>query len=118
MKHEWRHENDVYRAFSGEAVALHPFHDPPGLIEATRGLVVALRPDRNGMIRIRSWRVFRKLVEGYCLTNKLVLAWNRPKKGNHEFVFVSRYGGPKPEYDFIDLYALARNVCREIEKDV
>lgn len=43
-----------------------------------------------------------------------IMAWNKAKKGDAEYVFVSRYGGPKPDYDFIDLSALAANVAHSI----
>jgi hypothetical protein len=41
-------------------------------------------------------------------------AWNIPRKGKHETVFVSRHGVPQPDYDFVDLDALARNVAAGI----
>ncbi len=43
-----------------------------------------------------------------------IQAWNVPKKGNHQMVFVSRFETPDPDYDFIDLDALARNVAHGI----
>jgi len=41
-------------------------------------------------------------------------AWNKPKKGKHEYVFVDRHSKPDPDHDFIDLDALARNVAYDI----
>jgi hypothetical protein len=33
------------------------------------------------------------------------------------FLFMSRYGQPIPEHDFIDLDALIRNICNSAERD-
>lgn len=44
----------------------------------------------------------------------LIEAWNHPKIGSHEYVFVSRYDQPKSDYDFIDLDALARNIAHSL----
>lgn len=49
----------------------------------------------------------------------LIVAWNTPKIGgavNPEFgvAFVSRYESIKPDHDFIDLDALAHNICHEL----
>ena len=46
-----------------------------------------------------------------CLT---IQSWGSPKNGDHTMVFVTRYEGPKPDNDFIDLYALARNVTQDL----
>ena len=44
--------------------------------------------------------------------------WNKSKKGNAEVQFVSRYSGqPDPDYGFIDLDALLRNVCLDIRME-
>lgn len=118
MKHQYRHANSIRRTFAGEAVALHPYHSPPGLFEATEELVAYLQADKHEMIRIRSWDKFRKLIQQFCAKHPKVIQWNIPKKGKHKCLFVSRYDRPKPEYDFIDLEALARNVYTIIEKDV
>jgi hypothetical protein len=44
-----------------------------------------------------------------------LLAWNERKNGNAAPIgFVSRYGRPDPDNDFIDLYALWSNVARSV----
>jgi hypothetical protein len=45
---------------------------------------------------------------------RTIQAWNIPRKGPHETVFVSRHDTPKPDFDFVDLDALARNVAHGI----
>ena len=44
-----------------------------------------------------------------------VVSWNSPKKGElPEFVFVDGYSEIDPDYDIIDLHALARNVAHSV----
>jgi hypothetical protein len=43
-----------------------------------------------------------------------IMAWNHPTIGDHQIAFVSRYDRPKPDHDFIDLHALARNIAHDI----
>ena len=44
--------------------------------------------------------------------------WNKSKKGNVEIQFTSRYSGREdPDYDFIDLDALLKNVCMDIRNE-
>ncbi len=46
--------------------------------------------------------------------SKTIKSWNNPKKGKHTMVFTSRYNTIKPDYDFIDLSALARNIKHSV----
>ncbi len=46
-----------------------------------------------------------------------IVAWNSPKKGDHDIVFCSRHTQPDPDYDFIDLSALARNIAHDIIRE-
>ena len=47
--------------------------------------------------------------------SKTVGSWNVPKKGQPQaFVAVDRYSEPDPDYDIIDLHALARNIAHSI----
>jgi hypothetical protein len=43
-----------------------------------------------------------------------VVGWNKPKIGDHKMGFVDRYNQPKPDCDFIDLDALARNISHSV----
>lgn len=54
------------------------------------------------------------LVRGAFEECPAILAWNNPKKGDHQIVFVSRHDSPAPDHDFIDLDALARNVAHAV----
>lgn len=42
-----------------------------------------------------------------------ISSWNIAKKGAGP-IFVSMYSEPKPDYDFIDLEALARNIAQSV----
>jgi hypothetical protein len=43
----------------------------------------------------------------------IISSWNVAKKGAG-IVFVSTYSEPKPDYDYIDLDALARNIAQSV----
>lgn len=115
----YRHVNEIRRAFCGWAISQHPFNRPPNLFDACDALVNHLAKGKKHnlyVLRIHSRTVGKHILE-FCLKNVAVVRWNKPRRGNPRFAFVTRYGGPKPEYDFIDLHALARNVTRQIVRD-
>lgn len=119
-KFYYRHFNCVRRHFAGEVVALHPYHRPPNLFEATEELIQYLKLNMRHEIDVlrgteKRWRLWIRL---FCRGNRLCRKWNVPRKNKKvKILFTSRYETPKPEYDFIDLDALANNVVREILKD-
>jgi len=47
-----------------------------------------------------------------------VMSWNVPMKGAQKYVVVSRYHQPHPDYDIIDVHALARNVAHSVWTEV
>lgn len=113
------HKNTLLRIFSGYAISQHPFHRPPGLFDSAENFadcvlsagkyhleVVKISPDK-----------LRKVVRNFCRLHPIVVKWNKPRKGKHTHVFVSRYAHPLPEYDFIDLDALAQNVYRDLIRE-
>lgn len=112
----WRHANSLRRALSGYAVSQHPYHAPPDLFKVVESCVKWFKPDRNEMIHIRIGSLLKQL-QRFLVLNRSSLAWNKPKKGNHKIIFTSRYWSPKPQYDFIDLDALAMNVSRELLRE-
>lgn len=62
-----------------------------------------------------SFHSLREFLETHLLSIDQVQAWNIPKiDTGAEIVFVSRYGGPPPDHDFIDLYALTRNIAGSV----
>lgn len=55
-------------------------------------------------------------MQGEMAGHPILTAWNTPRSGKPDG-FVSRYGGPKPENDFIDIDALWMNVARCVWDD-
>lgn len=115
QKAKWiyRHENEFRRALACWAVSQHPCHRPPKLFKACDAFVEFIALIYRGKYRVHS-RTIRKIISEFCRNNKFTVPWNKPRKGKHTMVFSSRYFGPKPEYDFIDLDALATNITRQI----
>lgn len=55
---------------------------------------------------------------GKAISNsEIIYSWSIAKKGTGP-VFVSSYSKPKPDYDFIDLDALARNIAQSVWLEV
>lgn len=52
-------------------------------------------------------------IENAISNSKIISSWNVSKKGSGP-VFVSSYSEPKPDYDFIDLDALSRNIAQSV----
>jgi hypothetical protein len=65
---------------------------------------------RSG-IEIERW-LREQVWDFYPTANMIFTTWNTPRSGHGaSVVFSSRYGGPAPEHDFIDIDALLRNVA-------
>lgn len=118
LTNRWICADTIRRIFAGWAVCQHPFHQPPELFKAIEVLVEFCEPDRNGMVRVRSLPLFLERLEEAIKALPICDVWNRPRKGNAKYVFVSRYFTVNPEYDFIDIDALARNVSRDIGRHI
>lgn len=99
------------------AVRQSPYPVPDRLAEAVQAAHDALPEELEGWF----WAtepVLRELVEGICLNNPIIATWNVPASGHDApFVFSSRYDSPSPDDDFIDLHALANNICRTLIAD-
>lgn len=114
----WVMLKSVLDHFAEWAVRQSPYTVPDGLGEA----VVTLRSelinsfDANGMIFIDG-RKMESLIKDAVAGVQVIENWNRPKPGSHTIAFVSRHGGPHPDYDFIDLDALCRNVAFSVVRE-
>jgi hypothetical protein len=94
------------------AVRQDPFHRPLALPQALVAFQAAAAGDFDGqgMAHLTPRRL-EELLRRHLLAVDIVQAWNRPVSGHERrIVFTSRYGGPRPEDDFIDLDALVRNI--------
>ena len=93
-----------------------PYGAPDNLVGVLKTFYEKVRPEFDSL----GWKEFedRRDLERdleMWLMNSGFEAWNEPKiPSGAAFVFVSRYGGPPPDHDFIDLGALLRNVSMEI----
>jgi len=104
--------------FAACAIRQSPYTVPDNLSEAIILLRDELRPsfDANEMLQTDG-RVLRNQLRAAIEGISVIMDWNCPKIGNHTMVFVSRYDTPKPDYDFIDLDALCRNVAFSVIRE-
>ncbi len=101
------------------AVTQHPYRDPPRLAEVMAALEAHAAVTFDGPdIFPTAWFSDAMTVERWVRTalegrvQDVLTAWNTPRIGSAPTIaFSSRYGGPLPERDFIDIDALLRNVA-------
>ena len=46
-----------------------------------------------------------------------IRSWNRPRRGNHNVVVITRLLAPDPDFDFIDLDALAKGMTGTLARE-
>ena len=103
------------------AVTQSPYAFPEGLEGVLTDFNAALGTVFDDL-KLGLWEGERQemgeILERRLLSIPQVQAWNEPKKGSTYYRFVSAYDGPSdPDYDFIDLGALARNILNGLEKE-
>lgn len=119
--------NDIMGEIAKYAILQSPYLFPKdlekALVEFERAITSLLEkkeiPDTPGQRRYYQlddrWDLEEVIMVaiGKC---PLIVAWNEPKKGKErEFMFVSMHDGKRdPDYDFIDLHALAGNVANAL----
>jgi hypothetical protein len=110
--------SDIIGQLAANAVKQHPYHAPDGLFELVQETLVACRRDFKDGIEgcesrwFESSRDLYQWVRSILPDNHPILtAWNTRRSGRTGHAFVSRYGGPPPEDDFIDIDALRMNVA-------
>lgn len=89
------------------AVRQSPYCYPEGLSKGIAEFEENYTPPEYQKMSINQLETF---IKEAIAKSPTILAWNNPKKGKHTMVFTSRYDSVKPDYDFIDLAALARNI--------
>ena len=99
------------------AVRQSPYPVPDGLEAALRKFQDAAAPlftiapgYKGGMRAFKTRGEINSLLEEHLFPIPEVAAWNNRKNGREGMGIASRYGGPEPDDDFIDLYALTQNV--------
>lgn len=110
--------SDIIGQLARWAVQQHPYHAPDGLFELVQEVLAACRRDFKDGIDGWPTRWFdsSQSILGWLKDtfgdHATLRAWNTPRSGHTEHVFVSRYGGPDAADDFIDTDALMMNVAR------
>ena len=109
--------DELLGALAEWAVKQSPYLCPDNLQQALEEFTLAIPYDRDvfaDSIFETSCEWLIPFVRGLFEACPSILAWNEPKFGKHRVAFSSRYDSPKPDYDFIDLDALARNIAHSI----
>lgn len=109
--------NDIVGHVARWAVQLHPYKRPEGLFmlvhDVSKKCDISFK-DGVADLPMRWFGSYQKLLawlQDETADHPILTVWNTPKSGKADG-FASRYGGPKPENDFIDIDALWMNVAR------
>jgi len=109
--------NNILALVAKNAISQSPYSCPECLKEAIEGLGDILKPLWEGAdlgYRAIGGDELRRLLEAAFEEVPAIMAWNVAKKGVPvKYQFTSRYDTIDPDYDFIDLCALARNVSQD-----
>jgi len=107
----WVMRSTVIGAFAQAAVRQSPYICPVFIASGIRQFNAGLICDDCFETNCQELRdLVREIIEK-C---PIVQGWNKPKKGKQTVVFVSRHEQPQPDYDFIDLNAMARNIAHSV----
>lgn len=110
---------DILGQMARWAVQQHPFHEPLGLFEICKMIDETAEkqfPDSVPGLPMRWFEdshEIRRWLHDTLDNHPTLVAWNTPRSGHTHNIGISRYDGPAPEDDFIDLDALMINVSRE-----
>ncbi|HSV24361.1 MAG TPA: hypothetical protein VLJ17_15200 [Xanthobacteraceae bacterium] len=114
---------DILGQMARWAVIQHPFYEPVGLFEICKLIDEAAQKQFENSVpglpmrRFKDSHEIRGWLQATVGNHPTLIAWNTPRSGHTSNISVSRYDGPAPEDDFIDLDALLINVSREAWKD-
>jgi hypothetical protein len=101
---------DVLGELAAWAVRQSPYTLPAHLEDALREFDLAF--DSEEFFDTNCEELNKRIRDAFDKCPR-VLGWNNAKVGEGT-VFCSRYDTPQPDYDFIDLDALARNMAHSI----
>ena len=117
-------KKDILGGIAKWAVHQSPYHRPDNLeivIDKLNELISPMfsETDLSKHFMELSYQEIQDFVLGHCGQIPEFMAWNEPKiqTGNPLQGSSSRYHKTKPDYDYIDLHALARNVANDILRD-
>lgn len=116
--------SDIIGHLSRWAVQQHPYHAPDGLFEFVQVTLSKCGEDFKDGVPILPMRWFASSQELYRWLKRsfdghaTLTVWNTPRPGHtRQHIFSSRYDGPAPEDDIIDIDALWMNVARGVWDD-
>jgi hypothetical protein len=115
----WLFTHNIVGYFAQWAIRQSPYSVPDKLEEVLEQVHLVFKPfeSKNGMFCMSLCEINRLLHE-YILPLPQTMAWNEPKNGSTESIqFSSRYTKRDPDDEFIDLHALAHNVCVSIRNE-
>lgn len=121
MKKFLFNKNDILSGVAKWGVAQSPYHRPEKLEVVLDKLNKILDPlftekDAYGNWLHLSYEDLIEFIFKHTTSIPEFVAWNEPKinAGPNFIASSSRYHTTKPDYDYIDLHALARNVANDI----
>lgn len=109
--------DELLGALAQWAIRQSPYLCPDNLQQALEEFNLAIPYDRtsfSGCAFETSCKGLIPFVRGLFEACPTILSWNYSKVGEPTMVFSSRYSQPGPDYDFIDLDALARNIAHSV----
>lgn len=110
-------DNELIGYFAMWAIRQHPYHRPEGLFDVCDRLREVAKDWPDGVPTLRMWRIsgwleLERWMRAALKDHPVLVAWNTPRSRHTQAIVASsRYWGPKPEDDFIDIDALLRNVA-------
>lgn len=117
-------KTDVIGQMARFAVTQHPYNAPPRLDNVTAVIAHHAKQTFKDGVETHPMQWFESsrdilawVREALKPVEDIMQLWNTPASGHTGHVFTSRYDGPAPEDDFIDIDALLGNVAREVWND-
>lgn len=111
---------EVVGQLANWAIRQHPYGRPEGLFDLAEVISGASVMWPDGVSSLHMWKVtgsrqIEMWLRETLKDHPILTAWNTPRSGHtQQIVATSRYWGPKPEDDFIDIDALFMNVARSV----
>ena len=103
--------NGIRGALAHWAVFQSPYVVPDGLAKAIEEFAAGWPYEEYAKFSGQDLLVAVRNTMEACPT---ILSWNESKKGSGDIGFRTRHSRPAPDFDFIDLDALARNITHDL----
>lgn len=120
MRKFWFTKDNILGGVAKWAIQQSPYDMPDNLEIALKNLNEVIspyfRPDEEFLATTMTYEDIIRFVFESMIELPQIRAWNEPKiKSDHPLVGTSsRFHRTKPDYDFIDLHAMARNIANDI----